>query len=115
MFGSVTCAILNVVEFWVRFVHALESQCHCECKVENTYLTSFSELKTSCEIERYARNMYTHTNFYVFQRQLYIGRMYCDVPGIFNVEDDQTYQIKHNYENKTRICYVMYNERTSEC
>ncbi|KAJ8425613.1 hypothetical protein Cgig2_005292 [Carnegiea gigantea] len=35
--------------------------------------------------------------------------------GITNVEANQTYQIKHNYENEMRIGYVVYNERTSEC
>jgi len=69
----------------------------------------------SYEIEKHAKSMYTHTNFYMFQRQLYIGQIYCDVQDITSVEGDRTYQIKHNYENKTRICYVMYNERTSEC
>ncbi|KAJ8419723.1 hypothetical protein Cgig2_020784 [Carnegiea gigantea] len=41
--------------------------------------------------------------------------MYCHVQGITNVEGDRTYEIKHNYENKTRINYVVYNEPTSEC
>ena len=41
--------------------------------------------------------------------------MYCDVHGVTNIEGDRTYQIKHNYENKMRICASVYNERTSEC
>jgi len=41
-----------------------------EQKAENASFTSFLELKTSNEIEKYARNIYTHTNFYVFKRQL---------------------------------------------
>jgi len=115
MFSSLTCPNLNLEEIWVRFVHAEESQRHRERKAENASLTSFPELKTSYESEKHARNMYTHTNFYICQRQLYIDRIYCDVQGITNIEGDWTYQTKHNYENKTRIRYVVYNERTSEC
>jgi len=93
-------------------VHAVESQRHHEHKDENASLSSFPELKTSYEIEKHVS---THENFYVFQRQLYIGRMYCHVQGITNVEDDRTYEIKHNCESKTRIRYVVHNEQTSEC
>ena len=110
MFSSLTCPNLNLEEIWVRFVHAEESQRHRERKAENASLTSFPELKTSYESEKHARNMYTHTNFYICQRQLYIDRIYCDVQGITNIEGDWTYQTKHNYENKTRIRYVV-----SEC
>jgi len=45
----------------------MESQCHRERNDENAFLTSFSELKMLYEIEKHARNMYTHTNFYVFR------------------------------------------------
>jgi len=72
-------------------VHAAEAQRLRKRKAENASLASFPELRTSYEIEKHTRNMYTHTNFYMFQRQLYIGRMYCDVQGITNVEGDQTY------------------------
>jgi len=40
--------------------------------------------------------------------------MYCHVLGVTNVEGDWTYEIKHNYENKTRIHYVVYNEKSSK-
>ncbi|KAJ8437687.1 hypothetical protein Cgig2_028625 [Carnegiea gigantea] len=106
------CHTYEIRELWV---HAMKSQRHCEHKAENASLTSLLKLKMSYEIEKHVRNIYTHTNFYVFQRQLYIGRMYCHVQGTTNVEGDRTYQIKHNYESKTRIHYVVYNECTSEC
>ena len=115
MYGSLTCPNLSLVEFQVRFVHAMESQRHHECKYGNSSFTSFPKLKTSYEIEKHARNIYAHTNFYVFQRQLYIGRIYCHVQGITNLEDDRIYEIKHSYENKMRIRYVVHNEHTSEC
>ena len=41
--------------------------------------------------------------------------MYYHLQGITNVKDDWTYEIKHSYENKPRICYVVYNEPTFEC
>lgn len=66
MFGSLTCPILNLMEFWVRFLHAVDSQWHRERKAQNASLTSLPELKTTYEIEKHARNMYTHMNFYVF-------------------------------------------------
>jgi len=66
MFGSLTCPNLSLVQFWGRFIHAVESECHRECKVENVSLALFSKLKTSYEIKKHARNVYTHTNFYVF-------------------------------------------------
>ena len=67
MFGNLITPILNLVEFWVRFVHALESQRYRESKAENASLISLPELKTPLDIEKHGRVMYTHTNFYIFR------------------------------------------------
>ena len=50
MFGNLTTSILSLVEFWVRFVHALESQRYRESKAENASLISLPELKTPLDI-----------------------------------------------------------------
>ena len=70
MFGCLMCPNLSLVEFWVQFGHAMESQRHLEWNAKYSSLTSFPELKAAYKIEKYARNIYTHMNFYVFQRQL---------------------------------------------
>jgi len=67
MFGSLMFPSLSLKEFWVRFVHVVASKCSCQRKIENASLTSFPELKMSNEIEKHAKNIYAHTNFYVFQ------------------------------------------------
>jgi len=41
--------------------------------------------------------------------------MYCHVQGIINVDGDRTYKIKHKFEDKTRIRYVVLKEEASEC
>jgi len=63
-------------------VHAVGSQGRHVWKVENASLTSFPELMMSYKIEKHDKNICTHMNFYVFQRQLYVGQMYCHVQGI---------------------------------
>jgi len=76
MFGNLTTPILSLVEFWVRFVHALKSPQHQESKAKNASLISLPELKTPLDIEKHGRVMHTHTNFYIFRDQL------CD--ALFN-------------------------------
>ena len=51
MFGNLTAPILSLVEFWVRFVHALESQQYRESKVENASVISLPKMKTPLDIE----------------------------------------------------------------
>jgi len=92
----------------------MDSQRHCERKAKNASLTSFLELQMSYEIEKHSRNIYIHANFYVFEKQLYIGCMYYHVQGTNNEKGDHTYEIKHSYENKTMICYVVHNDESSE-
>ncbi|KAJ8424086.1 hypothetical protein Cgig2_012694 [Carnegiea gigantea] len=53
--------------------------------------------------------------FHEGHRRVYVRQMYCHVQGITIIESDRDYEIKHNYENKTRIPYVVHNEETSEC
>jgi len=67
------------VEFWIKFMHTVDSQCHREGKAEDASLTSFQGLMTSYEIKKHIRKIYTHTKFHVFQRQLYVGRVYCHI------------------------------------
>lgn len=113
MFGSLICPNLNLMEFWVRFVYTMNSQHHCERKAKNASLTSFMELMTSFEIKKYARNIYTYTIFYVFQRQLYVSQVYCHVQGITNVEGDHTYEIRPDlWHPRTKIIWFLACEVT---
>ena len=110
MFGNLTTPILSLVEFWVRFVHALESQRYRESKAENASLTSLPELKTPLDIEKHGRVMYTHTNFYIFRDQLCDALFNCEILSISTVEGDNTYKIEDKRHQRYR--YVVYNKES---
>jgi len=62
--GSRKCPNLSLVVFFEYFMHIIDSQYHRERKAKNVSLATFSELKTSYEIEKYAKSIcYTYANF----------------------------------------------------
>jgi len=112
MFGNLTAPILSLVEFWVRFVHALESHWSRESKAENVSLISMPKLKTHMDIEKHGKVMYTHTNFYIFHNQLCDALFNCEILSISTVEGDTTYKIDD--KRHQRYIYVVCNKESQD-
>ncbi|RAL44072.1 hypothetical protein DM860_014993 [Cuscuta australis] len=59
-----------------RVNHAIDTQRDNEYKQQNASLTSNPVLRTELPLERHAREVYTHTNFYLFQEEFWNGLCY---------------------------------------
>ncbi|XP_021762899.1 protein FAR1-RELATED SEQUENCE 5-like [Chenopodium quinoa] len=79
VFGSLTDKWLNLVEFWVRYESIIDRQRHNKKKSDHDTSHSLPILKTNHSIEKHARDIYTHANFYVFQKEFWCSCMYCGV------------------------------------
>jgi len=102
-FGNYLNANLTLVEFWMRFDSALGAQRHKELIAENNTLHSNSELKMHLNLEKHGREVYTHENFYIFQKELWSACVDCGVEGtkeegdnlLFSILDNGTKERKH--------------------
>ncbi|KAK2383722.1 protein FAR1-RELATED SEQUENCE [Trifolium repens] len=80
-FGNYLNKNLTLVEFWMRFDSALEAQRHKELLADNDTLHSNPELKMNMDLEKHGREVYTHENFYLFQKELWSACVECGVEG----------------------------------
>ncbi|XP_058774181.1 protein FAR1-RELATED SEQUENCE 5-like [Vicia villosa] len=78
-FGNYLNKNLSLVEFWMRFDSAIEAQRHKELLADNDTLHSFPELKLQMDLEKHGREVYTHENFYIFQRELWSACVDCGI------------------------------------
>ncbi|KAG5035545.1 hypothetical protein JHK87_010455 [Glycine soja] len=67
LFGNYLNKNLSLVEFWMRFNSAIESQRHTELLVDNVTLNTMPELKLHSDIEKHGREVYTHENLTFFK------------------------------------------------
>jgi hypothetical protein len=80
-FGNYLNKNLSLVEFWMRFNSAIEAQRHNELIADNDTLHSIPELKLHLDLEKHGREVYTHENFYIFQRELWSACVDCGIAG----------------------------------
>ena len=81
------------VEFWLRFVTALECQGQEELKADNASLHTTSKLMTPWTMEKQCSVIYTHEVFRKFQEQLIAARDHCIIQEISECEDIKTVTI----------------------
>jgi len=81
------------VEFWLRFVAALECQRQEELKADNASLHSTPKMMTPWAIEKQCSGIYTHEVFRKFQEQIIAARDHCIVQGISECEDIRCFTI----------------------
>jgi hypothetical protein len=80
-FGNYLNKDLSLVEFWMRFDSAIEAQRHKELLADNNTLHSIPQLKLQIDLEKHDREIYTHENFYIFQRELWSACVDCGIEG----------------------------------
>ena len=70
---------VSLVEFWMRFDSAIEVHRQKELLADNDSLNGLPKLKMDRILEKHGRSVYTHENFFVFQKELWISCVDCGV------------------------------------
>ncbi|XP_019157461.1 PREDICTED: protein FAR1-RELATED SEQUENCE 5-like [Ipomoea nil] len=86
LFGSFTTPQSNLVEFFMHFDRAIDSQRYSINKLNSDSEACFPDLKTPLSMEKHAAYVYTLTVFYLVQAEICAACFSCRV---LNVRDDQ--------------------------
>ena len=78
---------LSLVEFWMRYSNAFESQRHTQRKYDLDCKTIIPDLVTPLEIEEHAASLYTLQAFYDFQGELYAACFKCNLSKVEYIGD----------------------------
>ncbi|XP_056685544.1 protein FAR1-RELATED SEQUENCE 5-like [Spinacia oleracea] len=97
------------MEFWMRFESAVESQRHSQSMSDNDNFSLIPELKTNRDLERHASQVYTFTNFYKFQEQLWLACMDCEVEDKKETEEGLVITISNHARKNGKMREVVYN------
>ena len=111
-FSNFTNPHLSLVEFWMRFESAMELQRHNQLKADNETASSLPQLKTNRDLERHAARMYTYSNFYIFQDELWIACMDCEVDDKKEIEEGFLITIADSSRKDGKRRHVIYNPST---
>ncbi|XP_057432975.1 protein FAR1-RELATED SEQUENCE 5-like [Lotus japonicus] len=108
---------VSLVEFWMRFDSAIEAQRQKELLADNDSLHSQPKLKLNRNLEKHGSNVYTHENFYKFQKELWIACVDC---GVESKKEEGGLEILHIIDNShanAKMREVAYNpsNHNAEC
>ena len=78
-FGNFTNAHLSLVEFWMHWENAMDLQRHRQSKANNDTSSLMLKLRTNKDLERHAAKIYTYSNLYRFQDELWVACMACEI------------------------------------
>ncbi|XP_058783612.1 protein FAR1-RELATED SEQUENCE 5-like [Vicia villosa] len=95
-FGNYLNKNLSLVEFWIRYDSAIDSQRYKELLADNDTLHSIPELKLHMDLEKHGREIYTHENFYIFQKELWSACVDCGIEGTKEKSDRFVFYILDN-------------------
>jgi len=105
MFNHFTNKHVSLVEFWMRFESAIEAQRDNERELDNTTTSSFPQLKTEKDLEKYRSGIYTHRNFYFFQDEWWCACMDCGVATIEEDNGSMVYTIVDDHRKSRKVTY----------
>ena len=113
MFSKFVNKQLSLVEFWMRFDCAIEIQRENENEFDHTNSSSLPQLRTNYDLEKHARQIYTHKNFYIFQDELCASCMDCVVTMIHDDDGVRVFTIldsnKESYKPTRELIYYTSN------
>ena len=66
MFNKLVTKQLSLVEFSMRYDCAIEIQWDNQSALDHANSSLVPQLRTNWDLEKHARRLYTHRNFYVF-------------------------------------------------
>jgi len=78
-FSNFTNPHLSLMEFWMRWESAIGLQRHHQLKADNDTSSSMPGLRKYTSLERHAPKIYTYSNFYQFQDELWVAYMDCEI------------------------------------
>ncbi|KAK8925743.1 Protein FAR1-RELATED SEQUENCE 5 [Platanthera zijinensis] len=81
---------LSLVEFISRFDSAMDAQRQKILKVNHDTLYGKPKLKTGLWLERSASEIYTHSNFYQFQDELWSASVGCMIKNSKKIDEERT-------------------------
>ncbi|XP_019172000.1 PREDICTED: protein FAR1-RELATED SEQUENCE 5-like [Ipomoea nil] len=112
-FGSFTTPQSNLVEFFMHFDRAIDSQRYSINKLNSDSVACFPDLKTPLSMEKHATYVYTLTVFYLVQAEICATCFRCRV---LNVRDDQGvlyYDIKDENDRVFRAVHNVAEVKSS--
>lgn len=93
----------------MRYESSIEAQRHKELLADNNSLHSIPKLMVDRAFERYGTNIYTHENFYIFQKKLWIACVDCTVENKKEEDGLKIYHIIDSSEANSKLREVVYD------
>ncbi|XP_048503104.1 protein FAR1-RELATED SEQUENCE 5-like [Beta vulgaris subsp. vulgaris] len=111
-FTSFTNPHVTLVEFYMRFETAMDSQRHSQAEFDNDSKNKFPECKTPLLIEKHASEVFTCSIFYQVQEEVYNACFSCGIEEFRRENDLEIAKI--NEVNRKRTFEVVFNNTNYE-
>ncbi|CAH9113656.1 unnamed protein product [Cuscuta europaea] len=120
-FNEFTNPIFSLVEFYMQFESAMDSQRHKSAQLTKASESSIPEYKTPLHIERYASSVYNLSIFYLVQKEICCVYYSCAVQSLqhegivftYVISDERglNFTVVHNTSDGTKLCSCKHFER----
>ncbi|XP_031124283.1 protein FAR1-RELATED SEQUENCE 5-like [Ipomoea triloba] len=114
VFSQFTTPLSSLVQFYMQFERALDSQRHNHAKLTSDSDGNIPEMKTPLPIEKHASTVYTLSIFYDIQKEICTTCFNCRVLSIredggilyYEIKDgsDRKFTVEHNVTKKKAVC-----------
>jgi zinc finger SWIM domain-containing protein 3 len=101
----------TLVEFWIRFVNAVEEQRYLELQNDNATKHTSPVLQPTWALERHGSEVFTFNLFTELQKQIITARDYCVVETIVSEGD---YKISTVNDGRKKVREVRVNSTTKD-
>ncbi|XP_057249327.1 protein FAR1-RELATED SEQUENCE 5-like [Beta vulgaris subsp. vulgaris] len=102
----------KLIEFYMRFETAMDSQRHSQAEFDNDSKNKFPECKTPLLIEKHASEVFTCSIFYQVQEEVYNACFSCGIEEFRRENDLEIAKI--NEVNRKRTFEVVFNNTNYE-
>ncbi|CAH9092708.1 unnamed protein product, partial [Cuscuta europaea] len=113
-FNEFTNPNFSLIEFYMHFESAMDSQRHNSAQLTKVSESCIPEYKTPLHIERYASSVYNHSIFYVVQKEICSTCFSCGVHSVrhedgasqYVISDERgfSFTVEHNSSDCTTSC-----------
>ncbi|XP_031108629.1 protein FAR1-RELATED SEQUENCE 4-like [Ipomoea triloba] len=103
VFSRFTIPLSSLVQFYMQFEHALDSQRHNHAKLTSDSERNIPEMKTHLPIEKHASTVYTHSILYDIQKEICTTCFNCRVLSVREDGDILYYEIKDDSDRKFTV------------
>ncbi|CAH9064884.1 unnamed protein product [Cuscuta epithymum] len=120
-FNEFTNPNFSLVEFYMQFESAMDSQRHNSAQLTKVSESSIPDFKTPLHIERYASSVYNHSIFYLVQKEICCACFSCAVLSLHHegcvftyvISDERgfNFTVVHNSTDGSTVCSCKHFER----